>query len=119
MVSKAWRENPMSAAARRMEEGSWWRWLALQLQKARFVMPQVTITHHAVRVLAAALLCCTLAQTARSQAPVERGKQTNQPAKLPQSESADAHAARERAAKRKKEIDAKDVNSVKSICSNC
>ena len=79
-------------------------------------MAQMTITHHAVRVLAAALLYCTLAQTAGSQAPVERGKQTDQPAKPPQAESVDAQAARE---KRKKEIDTKDANTVKSICSNC
>ena len=79
-------------------------------------MPQMSITHQAIRFLAAALLCCTLAQTAGSQAPVERGKQTDQRAKPPQAESVDAQAARE---KRKKGIDAKDAITVKSICSNC
>ena len=79
-------------------------------------MPKMTITHDAVRFLAAALLCCTLAQAAGSQAPVERGKQTDERAKPPQAESVDAQAALQ---KRKKVIDAKDAISVKSICSNC
>jgi hypothetical protein len=84
-------------------------------------MRQMTASpHHVLGALAVALLCCTLAQPAASQASVERGKQTEQLAK-PKAASDDARVARERAKaeKQQKAFDTKAANTTKSICSNC
>jgi hypothetical protein len=76
---------------------------------------------HALRAFAACLLCCTLTQTAVSQTSPKRGK-TEQAAKAqPKVESDDARVARgrARAEKEQKALDAKSVNTMKSICGNC
>jgi hypothetical protein len=93
------------------------------LPKARSTMQQMTITpRHALRVLAAAFLCCTLTQAAVSQTATKRGKQTEQAVEPPPKvESDEARAARGRAKmeKQQKEFDAKAARAAKSICSNC
>jgi hypothetical protein len=85
-------------------------------------MRQIKITpKHALRALAAGLLCCTLTQTAVSQTSPKRGK-TEQAAKPPPKvESDDARVARgrARAEKEQKDWDAEAVKTMKGICSNC
>ena len=79
------------------------------------------ILHRVLRTFAAALLCCTLTQTASSQAPAKGGKQTEQPTKRPPKAQSDdtSGASAEALAKRRKALDTQDDKSVKSICSNC